>query len=210
MNTRKTNKRLFKKANDRLKQQSEDDLKKNVARFTLPSTEETTNVVTYSSEASVSWNTKKGKIWIGFFGMSIAMALIFGLLIYREGTIKSTPSPTSAEKLQVSPTPIQTPEALDVGKYKIEVLNGSGLPGEAAKAKDLLEEEKFTISSIGNADRLDFQKTVIQVKKTVPNEYLDKLKGFLEKSYILDDTKELNDSEEFDVIVIIGRDKVQF
>lgn len=32
-------------------------------------------------------------------------------------------------------------------------------------------------------------KTIIQTKKTIPKEFLDKLKNFLEKKYILDDIK---------------------
>lgn len=73
----------------------------------------------------------------------------------------------------------------------------------------LLEEEKFTVSSIGNGDRLDYQKTIIQAKKTVPKEFLDKLKDFLDKSYVLDNIKELDESEKFDIIVIIGIEKVE-
>ncbi|HZJ18584.1 MAG TPA: LytR C-terminal domain-containing protein [Patescibacteria group bacterium] len=94
-------------------------------------------------------------------------------------------------------------------KYKIEVLNGSGISGEASKVKGLLEEERFTVSSIGNADGLNYQQTVIQAKKTVPKEFLDKLKGFLDKLYVLDDTKELPDTEKFDFVVTIGSKKVK-
>lgn len=203
-------KTLFKKADELPKQQSTEELN----RFTLPSPEENTspetknNTMSFSpslaqtsSKESIFWHTRKGKIWMSVFGASIVLALVAGLFMYREGATL-TPSPTPAEKPQVSPTP--TPEAVDLPKYKIEVLNGNGIQGEAAKLKKQLETEKFTVSSIDTADRLNYQKTVIQAKKTVPKKFLDKLKSFLEKEYILDDIKELPDNEKSDVVVIIG------
>lgn len=186
---------------------------KDIAQFTLPSPQETApfDLVSGSSVESAFWHTKSGKIWTAVFGIFIALAIVSGLLIYMEGASKTNqqgiiPTPTPMIALQQSPTP--TPEIVDLSNYKIEVLNGSGIRGEAAKVKGLLEEEKFTVSFIGNGDRLDYQKTIIQAKKTVAKEYLDKLKGFLDKSYVLDDTKELDESEKSDVVIIVGSEKV--
>ena len=148
---------------------------------------------------------------------------IAGVFMYREGTIKSnvnnkiisSPSPNPTEEPQLSPSAssspsaIPAPETIDISKYKIEVLNGSGISGEAAKVNKQLETEKLTVSSIGNADSLSNQKTNIQAKKTVPKEFLEKLKSFLEKEYILDDIKELSDNEKSDVVVIVGNKKVE-
>ena len=194
MTARKTEKKIFTKTND-------------VGQFTLASPEETTDLNTPSlpdtAEVETFWYTKQGKIWMSFFGVSIVLALVVGLFMYRQGVIKSTPIPpfiTPLEVPQVSPTP--TPQAIDISKYKIEVLNGSDIRGEAAKVKGLLEAENFTVLSIGNAQ--PYQKTVIQAKKTVPKEFLDKLKGIIEKLYILDDIKVLDESEKFDAIIIIG------
>lgn len=198
MTARKTEEKIFTKSKD-------------VAQFTLVSPEETTALNTPSlpdtAEVETFWHTKKGKIWMSFFGVSIVLALVIGLFMYREGATKSIPFPTPLEKPQVSPTP--TPQAIDISKYKIEVLNGNGIQGEAAKLKKQLETEKFTVSSIDTAERLNYQKTVIQAKKTVPKEFLDKLKGFLEKLYVLDDVKELDESEKFDAIVTIGSKKIE-
>lgn len=182
-----------------------------MAQFTLPSPKDTdfspVALVPDSSGESIFWHTKGGKIWTAVFGIFIMLAIVGGFLIYREGASKSNqqatiPTPTPIIAQQQSPTP--TPVAIDVSKYKIEVLNGSGIEGEAAKVRGLLEEEKFIVSSIGNADAVNYQKTIIQAKKTIPKEFLDKLKGFLDKSYVLDDTKELDKSEKFDVVIIVG------
>ena len=202
MTAQKIKKKLYTKAED-------------IAQFTLPSPQENTSLpsidlVPDSSVENTFWHTKSGKIWSAVFGIFIALAIVSGLLIYIEGASKSNqqgiiPTPTPIIAQQQSPT--STPE-IDVSKYKIEVLNGSGISGEAARAKQLLEEEKFIVSSIGNADTLNYQKTIIQAKKTVSKEFLDKLKSFLEKLYVLDDVKELDESEKSHVVIIVGSEKV--
>jgi len=209
MIAQKIKKKLYTKAED-------------IAQFTLPSPQETApevkrntvfspvDLIPNSPGEGFFWHTKSGKIWTAVFGIFIALAIVSGLLIYIEGASKSNqqgiiPTPTPIIAQEQSPTP--TPE-IDVSKYKIEVLNGSGISGEAARAKQLLEEEKFTVSSIGNADTLNYQKTIIQSKKTVPKEFLEKLKSFLEKLYVLDDVKELDESEKSHVVIIVGSEKV--
>jgi len=152
--------------------------------------------------------------WKIISSILIVLALLTGVFLYLQG-IKDEQkpqesvisSPTPQVNTDISPTPAVS-EVVDLSMYKIQVLNGSGISGEAARAKQLLEEEKFTVSSIGNADTVNYQKTIIQVKKTVSKEFLDKLKGFIDKSYVLDDTKELDESEKSDVLIIVGSEKV--
>lgn len=191
--------------------------KKELEHFTLPSPEETVtpNIPSLPevSKEEGFWQTKRGKTWLFLFVVSILLAIIAGLFIYREGVVKSgvnsqnipVPSPTSAAKPQIFPTPTQA--IIDVSKYEIEILNGSGLNGEAAKVKGQLENEKFTVISIGNA--LLQQKTVIQVKQSVPKEFIAKLKSFLEQTYVLDSIQELDESAKFDAAIIIGSQKAE-
>lgn len=172
----------------------------------------------YTTDDGVFWNSKTGKIWMLLFVMSIIIAIAAGIFIYKEGTIKMNLSNQSASSsspstisvpTNSSPTATPTPEVIDLSKYEIEVLNGSGIPGEAAKTKDVLEKEEFKVVSIGNADELDSQKTIIQSKKIVPRQYLDKLRSLLEKSYVLDETTELSDDQKSDLIITIGNQKTQ-
>lgn len=191
---------------------------KNIERFTLPSSEEKAAAEVKSGNSSSSsnllfdtngknsfWHTKKGKIWTSFFVVLIILALAIELFMYRKGTTQkvSTPvEPTPSEEPQSSPTP--TPEKIDISKYKIEILNGSGISGEAAQAETLLQQEGFTVVSIGNASQTDYENTIIRTKKDVPQIFTDKLKNALEKIYILDQAEELSENEENDVTVIIG------
>ena len=44
---------------------------------------------------------------------------------------------------------------------RVEVLNGTGYPGVAARIRDLLQERGWQVVSIGDADRTDYQRTLI-------------------------------------------------
>ncbi len=159
---------------------------------------------------------KKKWSWVIIAIIFIIVVLIGGTLWYfRENAVKqvsledkitSTPAPS-----RVSPTPASDSAklVLDYSKYKIKVLNGSGIGGAAAKGKEILESEKFVIEEIGNAETSDYEKTVIQAKKEVPSAFLDKLKSVLKETYLLDVNKELEDSEEVDVVIIIGSGRQQ-
>lgn len=106
----------------------------------------------------------------------------------------------------VTPTQVLTPteEPVDLGKYSIKVLNGSQTKGEAAKLKANLEIDGFKVLSAGNATSSAFAETMIRVKKDTDKTYLEKLKGFLAKSYVLAEIQELDGSEKTDVVIIIG------
>ena len=157
---------------------------------------------------------KKKRSWIVIILIIASIVLIGGVLWYfRENAVKqistdvkitSTPSPS-----KISPTPASDSAKLtiDYSKHKIKVLNGSGIGGAAAKGKAILEKELFMVVEIGNAETSDYKKTVIQAKKEVPSIFLDKLKSVLQKLYLLGPSEELEDSEEIDVVIIIGSEK---
>lgn len=120
----------------------------------------------------------------------------------------STSSAVKASSLPAhSPSGESAAQKADYSKYQIRVLNGSGITGEAAKVKAYLEEEKFVVKDIDNAESSDYEKTVIKAKKDVPKEYLDPLKKLLQKTYVLDAQEELRESASADVTIIIGSKK---
>lgn len=154
---------------------------------------------------------KKKRLWI-----VIAIAIIFlvliagGLWYFRENVLKKTSIQDEITPIPIplknTPTPASDSAKLtiDFSKYKIKVLNGSGIRGAAAKGKEILESEKFIVGEIGNAENSDYGKTIIQAKKEVSSAFLDKLKSVLEESYRVGPNEELEDSEEVDVVIIIG------
>jgi hypothetical protein len=114
------------------------------------------------------------------------------------------PSPTPQPVAQSTVTPIPSVAAAD---YKIRVLNGSGVSGQAAKVKASLAAEGLTVTSTGNAETSDVQKTQITYKKTVSAATLAKVKDVLKKTYVLEKETELPSTaaSEPDITITIGK-----
>ena len=156
---------------------------------------------------------KKSGLWIIIVVVIILVVFIAGALYYfRTKEVKQITKEDKVEPSRtipsVAPTVSQATESadlIDYSKYKIRVLNGSGTTGEASKVKSLLEEEKFIVKDIDNAESSDYEKTIIRAKKDVPKEYLNKLNKLLGKTYVLDTEEELRESTDVDVIIIIGK-----
>lgn len=159
---------------------------------------------------------KKKNLWI-IIAIIIVVVSIGGVLWYfRESAMKQistkveiTPTPAPS---RISPTPAASDSAkliVDYSKYKIKVLNGSGIGGAAAKGKEILENGKFIVEEIGNAQSSDFDLTIIQAKKGVDKAFLDNLKSVLGETYLLGSGEKLEDSETVDVVIIIGSGKKQ-
>lgn len=112
---------------------------------------------------------------------------------------KATPTPKPA-------APTEVPEEVDLTAYTIRVLNGSGIQGEASRLKEKLATAGFEVGSVGNADRDDYTKTQVAVKKSVNKAFIEKLKEVLGASYELDKESVLPDSasDESDITVTIG------
>lgn len=60
------------------------------------------------------------------------------------------------------------PETLSAGKpylsMKVEILNGNGVTGVAAQYKDLIRAKGFDVLQTDNADRFDYNETIILVR----------------------------------------------
>ena len=151
-------------------------------------------------------------LWILIPGMLLLGLLIGGIFAYVFGIQKiSTSQPANSEETQnmaveptVSPTtkPTASPSA-SLSKYKIKILNGSGIKGEAGKVQTLIETAGFTVLSTGNASTYNFTKTQISIKTGVDQEFITSLIKTLEKNYQLEDTK-TSSSQANDVTLTVG------
>lgn len=145
-------------------------------------------------------------LWIIIPGLLILGVLVGGIIAYQSGLQRlntqeiQIPEPTPVPTL----TPSPTPEAkLDLSKYPITILNGSGIKGEASKAQDLLEKAGMTVASAGNAKTYDYQKTQISLKTGIDPEFVKAVTTALSKTYQLADPKTVSSQTE-PVIVTIG------
>ena len=153
--------------------------------------------------------------WIILPGIMLLGLLMGGIIAYFSGINKlnsseasATKKPTSQPIITIEPSPSVSPVSkIDLTKYKVIVLNGSGIKGEAGKVQILLEKAGFTIESTGNAGRYDYTNTVIQSKEAVDKIFIDQLEKDLSKTYKLDKSVILKDTEASSVIVIVGSSK---
>lgn len=144
-------------------------------------------------------------------GIFLLGALLGGIYFYQKGTVGGPkPSPTPTETTESTPMPSTTPSStLDLSKYPINIMNGSGTAGEAGKVKTLLTGGSFSVSATGNASSYGFTKTVIKAKVDVPAAFVTQLSTLLSKSYVLDTNQTLATSSADEVQVIVGSTKAQ-
>ncbi len=123
-------------------------------------------------------------------------------------------SPKSNNQSQINPsisvtptiTSIPTPTPIDVSGFKIKVLNGTGIAGQASETVKLLENKNFTVQNTGNAASYDFTQTQIETKKTVPQEVIKLLTNALTvDSSPKISAKNLPDTSEVDIIITTGK-----
>lgn len=145
-------------------------------------------------------------------GIFLLGGLLGGIIFYQNrvsGTAPAaTDSPTIAPGELATPTSTPVATEIDLTKYNINILNGSGTAGEAGKVEALLEKGGFKVSGTGNAATYDFTKTVIQAKSDVDKNFLAKLSETLGEVYLVDTkTQNLAASSKDEVIVIVGSSK---
>lgn len=143
-------------------------------------------------------------------GVLLLGALLGGIVFYqknvKDGGIAETPVPVESTEPTATATPAPS-ASVDLSKYTISILNGSGIAGEAGKVKTLLTDAEFKVGTTGNAATYDFTKTVVKAKSSVDSAYVAKLIETLSKTYEVDKAQTLSDSSKDDVQVIVGTSK---
>lgn len=170
---------------------------------------------------------KKGNLFFYFIVIAlttflVSLAFITGFYYIFQGknsqtAVENQPqaTPTPDEIKSVSaPAKEATPEptkAVNIADYSVKIENGSGITGEAAKLRNELAAEGYTISSVGNADKSTYEQTEIIYKKSVKKQVIAKLKTFLKESYELapETTLPASSSSEPDITIIIGKNPAQ-
>lgn len=129
-----------------------------------------------------------------------------GIFIYKKtvdkggANLKNGPAPTPMVE---QPTP--TPEPLAKDALKIEILNGSGVPGAAGVAQKYLEGLGYKVEKTGNAKSFDVAKTEIAIKDD-KQPYLGLLVKDLEGKYTLaTESSVLDSSSQYDVVITLGK-----
>lgn len=95
---------------------------------------------------------------------------------------------------------------IDFRTLKIQVLNGSGIPGEASRASGLLTSSGFGDPETGNASRYDYVETEVKVKESVPKDAIYKISTSLSVYTVAVSSDYLSDESLYDIQIIIGSD----
>lgn len=146
-----------------------------------------------------------GTVWVAI--SAIAVILIGGFVLSRQQ--KKEPEVNKdivVEKKE--PTPTEKPK-IEKSTVKIQVLNGTGTPGQAGVAVKALEEAGYNIENIksSNAEKYDQETTTITLRahfEDIADDIKDALKSKFDVISVA--SKNLEENSEFDIVVITGGD----
>lgn len=139
--------------------------------------------------------------------IGVAILTGLGLLVAVRGpesvtSMFTSPTPTPSSAPSPTPTPV-TPNRADI---TIEVLNGSGVAGAAAKMQEFLEGKGYDVGRAGNAGKTDYKETEIHVKSDKES-YISLLKGDISEGYTVGTAAaDLADDSDYDAQVIVGKE----
>jgi len=144
--------------------------------------------------------------------ISPVVIVVVVLLIAVIGTILITRQPKKTEETkevvitQAVPTPTEKPK-IDKLTVKIQVVNGTGTPGQAGEVVKALKEAGYSADNIktGNAENFDNTTTSIAVKtnfEEIANDIRDVLKPTFSETTVK--SSNLDKENEFDVVIVTG------
>lgn len=155
----------------------------------------------------------KTKILLVIFVVAIIGLIVGGVFYYRsrvsktETTDQPEPTPTASEE---TPTPTEelVTEEVDYSEYKVSILNGSGIIGEAGKVEDLISDLGFDSIETDNAESYDFQTTEISMKEDTPDAAISAIEELIGESFTVERTgTSLAENSTYDIIIIVGTKK---
>ena len=148
---------------------------------------------------------------------NILVFIILGILILVGGIIffvtkgnkeseLVSPTPTSEGIIINTPSATETPEPVDKLDVAIEILNGTGISGEAGYLQGILRDLEYTDIEVGNADDQDQTLTTVTFSVDLDETNKNEIQTELEKLYE-DVTVKTSSSISVDVSIITGLKK---
>jgi len=152
---------------------------------------------------------KKKSNMLGFIIVGIVV-LVGGIIFFvtkgkKESELVS-PTPTSGGIVISTPSATETPTPAEKEDVSIEVLNGTGIAGEAGYLQDKLKVLGYSDIEVGNADEQDQTITTVTFSDTLDEANKAEIQTELEKLYE-DVTVKTSSSITFEVSIITGLKK---
>lgn len=157
------------------------------------------------SEESVK---KPGSGWWIYLVVALVILGAAGFMVYKTGIwkpgvakiVQNTPTETPTPTAEVTPEPTK----VDLSGFKVQVLNGGGITGEAAKVKKVLLDEGFVSVDTGNATATT--EGTIKSKVSVPASVVEEVADSM-RDYKMGASTALEADDKYDLILIIGSGK---
>jgi len=154
----------------------------------------------------VSNKKKKTTMIIGI--VLVAAVLVGGMVMLRQPKTDQTKSASATNK---EPSPTEKPK-IDKETVKIQVLNGTGTPGQAGIAVGALKKAGYNSDNIKTANADNFNNTVTTIAakdgfEEVVVDVKDALKTTFDEINI--DSASLDKASEFDIVVTTGGKKYE-
>ena len=148
-------------------------------------------------------------IFIAFIvSLTLGGLLVGGIFYFRNNVDTTTPKPTQTPESTLTPSAPEPTSAptVEISELSVQVLNGSGVAGEAGKVTVLLEPLGFADIDSANAKTYDYTSTEISTKESVPQSIVDEIEEALD-IYKVKIGADLDEDYEYDVVVIVGTSK---
>ena len=150
--------------------------------------------------------SKKKKAPMIIVVIIIILALVGGYFMFRPTEEKDKSETAVVEKTSPTPTPTEKPK-IDKESVNIQVLNGTGTPGQAGIAVEALTKAGYNADNIktGNAEEFDQTNTSVAYKEGF-KDAADDIKSALDSLFaeIEIDKMLLDKDNEFDIVVTTG------
>jgi len=153
-------------------------------------------------------SSKKKKTTV-FVVIVIVAAIIGGIFLLRQP--KKTEPPEVTVTVTKGPSPTEKPK-IDKTSVKVQVLNGTGTPGQAGTAVEALKKAGYSSDNIKTANAKEFDSTITTITAKdgfddVANDIKNVLKTTFDEIEI--DSTSLNEENEFDIVVTTGGKKFE-
>lgn len=121
-----------------------------------------------------------------------------------EQTSITDQKPVPQEPAQAEQSSQTTQNTIDKSKITIQVLNGNGIRGDAAKVKQILQKDGWIVASSGNAASFKYQNTLVYYKQDqedIGNAVAETLKNAARQTGMQVSTT----LKKYDILVIVGK-----
>ncbi len=164
-------------------------------------------------DMSSSNQSKGGKGLLIFVVVLVVLAVgVVGFVVYKSNSmskapISAEPTPMPETEVMVEPTATPAPSITDKSEVKIQVLNGSGIVGQAGQVATALEKEDFKTPEAGNFDGDKQAETIVNYTSDVDKSLVDEVVTILKKTFTTVNASVSATLTDFDIQIITGTDK---